>query len=59
MVDFRVVSERTALVNIDIQNCFVEGSPISAPDGLSALERINRLAAVCHKVGILVIHKSM
>jgi nicotinamidase-related amidase len=58
MVDFAVVPERTALVNVDMQNCFVEGSPISAPDGLRVLDRINRLAAVCRKAGILVIHTS-
>ena len=34
MVDFAVVPERTALVNVDMQNCFVQGSPFSAPDGL-------------------------
>ena len=42
MVDFAVVPERTALVNIDMQNCFVEGSPISALHGLAVLDRINR-----------------
>jgi nicotinamidase-related amidase len=58
MVDFGVVPSRTALINVDLQNCFVEGSPISAPEGLSVLERINRLAAVCRAAGILVIHVS-
>ena len=57
-VDFAVVPGRTALVNVDMQNCFVEGSPISAPDGLAVQERINRLARVCRKAGILVIHTS-
>jgi ureidoacrylate peracid hydrolase len=56
MVDFAVVPERTALVNVDLQNCFVEGSPISAPDGLGVQDRINKLAAACRKAGILVIH---
>jgi ureidoacrylate peracid hydrolase len=59
MVDFTVVPARTALINIDMQNCFVEGSPISAPDGLVLQERINRLAAACRKAGILVIHTSI
>jgi len=58
MVDFAVVPERTALVNVDMQNCFVHDSPISAPDGLVVLERINRLAAECRGVGILVVHVS-
>ena len=58
MVDFAVVPERTALVNVDMQNCFVQGSPFSAPDGLVVLDRINRLAAACRAAGILVIHAS-
>jgi len=52
MVDFRVVSGRTALVNVDLQNYFVE----NAPDGFTILERVNRLAAVCRGAGILVVH---
>ena len=56
MVDFAVVSERTALINVDMQNCFVEGYPSSAPDGLAVLDRINRFAAVCREAGILVVH---
>ena len=59
MVDFAVVPERTALLNIDMQNCFVEGSPIAAPDGLAILPRINRLAKACRDAGILVIHASI
>ena len=59
MVDFAVVPQRTALLNVDMQNCFVEGSPIAAPDGLLILERVNRLAAACRKAGILVIHASI
>jgi len=58
MVDFAVVPERTALINVDLQNCFVQGYAISAPDGLAVLDRINRLAAACRAAGILVIHTS-
>jgi biuret amidohydrolase len=58
MVDFAVVPARTALVNVDMQNCFVHGSPVSAPDGLEVLQRINRVAAACRAAGILVIHAS-
>src|SRR5580704_4766325 len=58
MANFDVVPERTALVNVDMQNCFVEGSPIAAPDGLAVLERINGVAAACRGAGILVIHTS-
>ena len=56
MVDFTVVPRKTALINVDMQNCFVAGSPISAPDGLAVLTRINLLAKVCRLAGILVIH---
>ncbi len=59
MVDFAILPERTALLNVDMQNCFVEGSPVAAPDGLAVLERVNRLAAVCRAAGILVIHASI
>jgi nicotinamidase-related amidase len=58
MVAFAIVPERTALVNVDMQNCFVHGSPISAPEGLIVQGRINRLAATCRAAGILVIHTS-
>ncbi|MGH9560805.1 MAG: cysteine hydrolase family protein, partial [Terracidiphilus sp.] len=59
MVDFAVVPEHTALLNIDMQNCFVQDSPIAAPDGLVVLERINRLALACRNAGIQVIHASI
>ena len=58
MVEFEVIPKRTALVNVDMQNCFVEGYPISAPEGLAVLKRINLVAAACRKAGILVIHTS-
>jgi ureidoacrylate peracid hydrolase len=45
-----------ALVNVDMQACFVEGTPVSAPDGLAVLGRINRLSAACRAAGIRVIH---
>jgi len=53
MTDFAVIPARMALVNVDIQNCFVEGA---APDSLVALERINHLAEVCRQAGIVVFH---
>ena len=52
MVDFPVVPARTALVNVDLQNFFVE----NAPDGFVVLERVNELAAACRRAGILVVH---
>lgn len=53
MPNFPVIPARMALVNVDIQNVFVEGS---APDGLIVLERINRFARVCREAGIMVFH---
>jgi nicotinamidase-related amidase len=47
-----VLPESTALLNVDVQNCFVE----SAAHGLETLARINRLARVCRQVGIIVLH---
>ena len=57
-VDFPVVPGRTALINVDMQNCFVHGYVFSAPDGLELQERINRLAAACRGAGIAVVHCS-
>jgi ureidoacrylate peracid hydrolase len=58
MVYFPLVPERTALVNVDMQNCFVHGSPFSAPDGLAVQDRINGVAAACRAAGIVVVHTS-
>jgi nicotinamidase-related amidase len=52
VVDFDVVPARTALLNVDMQNCFVA----AALDGLATLERVNRLAEVCRRAGIIVVH---
>ncbi|SRR6266851_2335812 len=51
-MDFTVVPKHTALINVDLQNGFVRGTP----DGLAVLERINRLSAACRNAGILVIN---
>jgi ureidoacrylate peracid hydrolase len=59
MVNFELVPERAVLINVDMQNCFVHGSPIAAPQGLEIEGRINRLAKACRKAGILVIHTSI
>ena len=60
MVDFAVRPERTALINVDMQNFFVERNRYqpSAFDGRAMLDVINRLAAFCREAGILVIHTS-
>lgn len=53
MVEFAVVPERTALLSIDLQNCFVAGSE---PRGEQVLARVNGLARVCRAAGIPVVH---
>lgn len=57
MVDFAISPTRTALINVDMQNCFVEGHP-NSPQRLETLERINHLATACRVAGIPVIHTS-
>lgn len=56
MTDFPVIPSTMALVNVDMQNCFVENSPIAAPGGRDVLGRINRLIDACRAAGVLVIH---
>ncbi len=56
MADYQLVPSKTALVNVDMQNAFVEGTPLSAPGGVALLEPVNRLAAACRAAGIRVIH---
>ncbi|HEY6571144.1 MAG TPA: isochorismatase family protein [Candidatus Limnocylindrales bacterium] len=51
-MDWAVVPERTALINVDLQRCFVE----SLDDPQPLLDRINRLSAASREAGILVIH---
>src|SRR6516225_2428383 len=58
IVNFAIVPERTALINVDLQNCFVEGYPLSTPDALAVMDRVNRLAVACRVAGIQVIHVS-
>jgi ureidoacrylate peracid hydrolase len=56
MADYQLIPSKTALVNVDMQNAFVEGTPLSAPGGVALLEPVNRLAAACRAAGIKVIH---
>ncbi len=53
---FRLDARRTAFINVDMQNWFVEGYPVSAADGPALLRRINGFAGVCRAAGIRVIH---
>lgn len=56
MTQYPVIPSRMALVNIDMQNAFVEGTPLSAPNGKRIIAPINRLAEACRRAGIMVIH---
>ena len=56
MVDFTATPQRTALINVDIQNCFVENSPIASPEGPAVLKRINRFIAGARSYGVKIIH---
>lgn len=56
MSGFALVPSRTALINVDLQRCFVEGGPLASPDGLAVVDRVNRLARVCRQAGALVVH---
>lgn len=57
MVKFNLIPSKTALIVIDLQNIFVENhEPISAPDGIDILKRMNELADVCRQHGMPVIY---
>ena len=58
MAGFAVVPSKMALINVDMQNCFVEGSPIAAPDGLDVMDQINQLIKACRSAGVLIVHTS-
>lgn len=47
-----VKPETLALINVDMQNRFVQGTP----GALAVLSSVNRLLTLCHNAGILVIH---
>jgi len=56
MAKFRVDPKRTALLNVDLQNVFVEGYPVSAPDGLKVVARVNRLIEACRARNMTIVH---
>src|SRR5215204_6520434 len=55
MVQFEVIPDRTALLTIDLQRCFVDGK-LRGLNGLDVVRRINRLAGTCRGIGVPVIH---
>jgi ureidoacrylate peracid hydrolase len=56
MPDFQLVATRTALINVDMQRCFVDGTPLASPDGPALLERVNPLIRSCRDAGAMVVH---
>lgn len=58
MIRFTLVPARTALLNVDMQNCLIDGSPFASPESMLLLERINRLNSACRAKRIPVIHIS-
>jgi ureidoacrylate peracid hydrolase len=55
MASFSITPAATAVLGIDLQNCFVEQSPIAAPTGLDVVQKMNRLAAEFRAAGSTVI----
>jgi len=56
MIDWPIDPARTALINVDLQNVFVEGYEFSAENGPDVVQRLNKLARVCREHGVMVIH---
>jgi len=56
MTNFVLNPKTTALINVDIQNCFVQDSPVAAPGGKAIIPRINKLADAVRRSGGLVVH---
>jgi nicotinamidase-related amidase len=56
MPNFSVNPKTTALINVDMQNCFVQDSPVAAPKGPEIIPRVNKIADACRRSGAHVIH---
>jgi ureidoacrylate peracid hydrolase len=56
MPDFPLVPAKTALLNVDMQRCFVEDTPLASPDGPALVEKINALIRTCRETGALIAH---
>lgn len=56
MIRYDLEPNRTALVVVDMQRCFVEPEWGGAEQGLEVLARLNRFAAACREAGIPVIY---
>ena len=56
MTEYPIQLNRMALVNVDMQVAFVEGTPLSAPRGRDLVDVLNPLIKVCRQAGLMVIH---
>jgi nicotinamidase-related amidase len=56
MDGLEIEPKRTALLNVDMQRCFVEGTPIASPESLTLLPQINELLRASRSAGVTVIH---
>ena len=56
MPEFPIVPGRTALINVDMQRCFVEGTPLASPAGPALVRRINELISACREADMLIVH---
>ena len=56
MLTHQIEPTTTALIAVDLQGGFVEGSPVAAPDAPEIVAKLNALAATCREAGALVVH---
>ena len=56
MTEYQIHLDRMALVNVDMQVAFVEGTPLSAPRGRDLVDVLNPLIKACRQAGLMVIH---
>ena len=55
MIDWPIDPQKTALINVDLQNIFVDGF-VDSSVGSKVVQRLNKLSKVCRSAGIIVIH---
>lgn len=56
MIDWQVTPRATALLNIDLQNMFVEGYDHAPADGPQIVEKLNGLSAIARAAGVTIVH---
>jgi nicotinamidase-related amidase len=56
VTEYPIQLDRMALVNVDMQVAFVEGTPLSAPRGRDLVDVLNPLIRACRQAGLMVIH---